>query len=198
MRAVTFERFGEVPGVREVRDPECPADGAIVRIQATGLCRSDWHAWLGHDDTVRLPHVPGHEMAGVVEDVGTDVRGWRVGDRVTAPFVNACGLCEECRAGHEEVCLDQRQPGFTHWGSFAEYMVVHRADVNLVGLPNSLLPSPERSSGAGLARHTVPSRIQGAVRPGQWIAVHGCGGVGLSAALHLPKAGTRPRNVIAD
>src|SRR3954462_15094154 len=120
MRAVVLETFGSVPELRDVPDPPCPPDGALMRVEATGLCRSDWHVLAGHDPTVVLPHVPGHEFAGVLAEVGRDVVGWRPGQRVTTPFVNACGRCRACRGGDHQVCEDQRQPGFTHRGSFAE------------------------------------------------------------------------------
>ena len=127
MRAVRYTEFGAEPEVVEVDRPTCPPRGAVVRVRATGLCRSDWHAWMGHDDTVSLPHVPGHEFAGDVVQLGEEVDGlgWKVGDRVTAPFICACGRCAECLSGNEQVCDAQEQPGFTYWGSFAEEVVVH-------------------------------------------------------------------------
>src|SRR6478609_2621667 len=125
------------PAVRAVPDPTCPAEGVVVRVMATGMCRSDWHAWAGHDE-ITFPHVPGHELAGVVAVVGAGVPRWRVGDRVTVPFVCGCGRCEHCRAGDAQVCPDQQQPGFTHWGSFAERVALHAADTNLVALPDEI------------------------------------------------------------
>jgi alcohol dehydrogenase len=138
MRAVLYTEFREPPAVREVTDPACPADGVVVRVEATGLCRSDWHGWQGHDPDIRVPHVPGHELAGVIAEVGPDVRRRRVGERVTVPFVCACGACGPCLAGDHQVCDAQFQPGFTHWGSFAELVALHRADINLVRLPDEL------------------------------------------------------------
>jgi alcohol dehydrogenase len=82
--------------------------------------------------------VPGHELAGVVAEVGEQVSRWRVGDRVTVPFVCGCGRCEWCLTGNAQVCPAQQQPGFTHWGSFAEYAALHDADTNLVGLPEQV------------------------------------------------------------
>jgi D-arabinose 1-dehydrogenase-like Zn-dependent alcohol dehydrogenase len=102
-----------------------------------GVCRSDWHAWKGHEP-VALPHIPGHELAGTVVEVGPAVRRWRPGDRVTVPFVCGCGACEYCRAGEAQVCPDQTQPGFSGPGSFAERVAIHAADVNLVALPDSV------------------------------------------------------------
>jgi alcohol dehydrogenase len=85
-----------------------------------------------------LPHVPGHEFAGEVVALGAGVSGWRAGDRVTAPFVYACGRCPCCLAGDHQICERQTQPGFTQWGSFAEYVTVDNAAVNLVRLPAEL------------------------------------------------------------
>ncbi len=92
MRAVVIETFGVLPTVRDVPEPACPDDGVVLRVTATGVCRSDWHAWQGHDSDVSLPHVPGHELAGVVVVVGPRVTRWSVGDAVTVPFVCACGV----------------------------------------------------------------------------------------------------------
>lgn len=97
MRAVVFERYEEPAEVREVADPVPAEHGVVVRVEATGLCRSDWHGWMGHDPDITLPHVPGHELAGTVEAVGARVTGWRPGDRVTVPFVCACGTCPPAR-----------------------------------------------------------------------------------------------------
>ena len=111
MRAIVFDRFGSRPRLSTVPDPVPPAHGAVIAVGATGVCRSAWHGWMGHDPGIVLPHVPGHEFAGVVSAVGTDVRRFRGGERVTAPFVNACGTCPECRAGDQQVCREQTQPG---------------------------------------------------------------------------------------
>src|SRR4051794_17018333 len=112
MRAVVYREHGALPAVTTWPDPECPADGVVVRVGATGVCRSDWHAWMGHDP-VSLPHVPGHELAGTVAAVGPAVRQWRVGDRVTVPFVCGCGRCGYCRAGGTQGCPPPTQPRLT-------------------------------------------------------------------------------------
>jgi alcohol dehydrogenase len=191
MRALLFERFGTVPEVREVPIPEPPAGAVVVQVEATGICRSDWHALAGHDPDVVLPHVPGHEFAGTVHALGAGVTGVEVGERVTAPFVYACGGCEPCRRGDQQVCLDQRQPGFTRWGSFAEYVVVERAAVNLVRLPEEVGFDTAAVLGCrfGTAFRAVTG--VGAVRAGEWVVVHGCGGVGLSAVMIAVAAGAR-------
>ncbi|WP_327250722.1 zinc-binding dehydrogenase [Streptomyces sp. NBC_01244] len=191
MRVVVFERYGEPGAVRIVADPVPPVGGVVVRVEATGLCRSDWHGWMGHDPDITLPHVPGHELAGVVEAVGPGVSNWRAGDRVTVPFVCACGSCAECAAGQHQVCARQTQPGFTHWGSFAEYVALEHADVNLVAVPGEL--SYDTAAGLGCRFATAFRAVvaQGRVAPGEWVAVHGCGGVGLSAVMIAVAAGAR-------
>lgn len=182
MRAVVYESFGGPLSVQTVADPEVPAGGALVRVEATGVCRSDWHGWQGHDSDIRaLPHVPGHELAGVVAGVGAGVTRWSVGDRVTVPFVNACGACSVCTEGNGQVCPSQRQPGFTHWGSFAELVAVHAADTNLVAVPETMSSVVAASLGCRFATAFRAVATVGAVRPGERVVVFGAGGVGLSA-----------------
>ncbi|WP_432119984.1 zinc-dependent alcohol dehydrogenase family protein [Streptomyces sp. bgisy032] len=191
MRAVVFERYGEAAEVREVADPEPAEHGVVVRVEATGLCRSDWHGWQGHDPDIVLPHVPGHELAGVVEAVGARVTGHRPGDRVTVPFICACGTCPSCAAGDHQVCERQTQPGFTHWGSFAQYVALDHADVNLVPLPEELSFATAASLGCRFATAYRAVVQQGRIAAGDWVAVHGCGGVGLSAVMIAAASGAR-------
>ncbi|HEV2005350.1 MAG TPA: zinc-dependent alcohol dehydrogenase family protein [Candidatus Limnocylindrales bacterium] len=191
MRAVVYNAFGTIPAVREVPDPELPPGGVVIRVEATGLCRSDWHGWRGHDPDIALPHVPGHELAGTIATVDSDVRGWAAGDRVTVPFVLACGTCEPCRAGDQQVCDDQLQPGFTQWGSFAELVAIPRAAINLVRLPNSVDFVTAASLGCRFATAYRAVLRQGRVRAGEWVAVLGCGGVGLSAVEIAVAAGAQ-------
>ncbi|MFG2053021.1 zinc-dependent alcohol dehydrogenase family protein [Micromonospora sp. NPDC048930] len=173
------------------RTPYRRPGGAVIRVEATGLCRSDWHGWQGHDPDIRPPHVPGHEFAGVVTAVGAGVRNWRPGDRVTAPFVCACGQCPACLAGDQQVCERQTQPGFTHWGSFAEYVAVQHVDVNLVRLPDELDYPTAAALGCRFATAFRAVVGQGRVAAGEWVAVHGCGGVGLSAVMIAAACGAR-------
>ena len=183
MRAVVISQYGVPPVVQEVPQPE-PADGAVVlKVEATGLCRSDWHGWTGHDPDIVLPHVPGHELAGTIAAVGAEVSGWQVGDRVTTPFICACGSCEQCREGNQQVCPRQEQPGFTYWGSFAEYVAVPYASVNLVRLPDDL--SFDTAAGLGCRFATSFRAIHQVARvaPGERVVIFGCGGVGLSAVM---------------
>ena len=191
MRAVRFGEFGGAPELVEVSVPACPPRGAVVRVHATGLCRSDWHAWMGHDDGIRLPHIPGHEFAGVVHEVGAEVTGWVVGDRVTAPFVYACGRCPECASGNGQVCDNQQQPGFTLPGSFAEYVVVVEAETNLIALPPGLEFVAAAALGCRFATAFRAVVTQGRAVANEWVAVHGCGGVGLSAIMIAVALGAR-------
>lgn len=167
-----------------------PADGVLVEVKATGMCRSDWHGWAGHED-IAFPHVPGHELAGVIVDVGSQVRRWKSGDRVTVPFVCGCGRCEWCRSGQAQVCPDQQQPGFTYWGSFAEYVALPAADVNLVSVPEHVDLTTAASLGCrfGTAYRALVGRAH--LREGEWVTIIGAGGVGLSAVMIARALGAR-------
>src|SRR5690554_2676341 len=191
MRAVVFDTFGGPLRVAKVPAPQCPPRGAVIRVEATGVCRSDWHGWQGHDDGVALPHVPGHELAGVIHQVGEKVRDWHPGQRVTVPFVCACGTCPACEAGEPQVCERQTQPGFTHFGSFAELVAIDHADLNLIELPESMSAVTAASLGCRFATAYRALHVHGRVEPGQWVAVLGCGGVGLSAVQIAVAAGAR-------
>jgi alcohol dehydrogenase len=190
MRAVTYPDYRQQPRVEEVPVPPCPPDGALVAVAATGVCRSDWHAWQG-GERVPLPHVPGHELAGTVVEVGPEVRDVEVGTRVTTPFVSGCGECETCREGDAQVCRRQTQPGFSHWGSFAEVVAVRHADVNIVTLPDDLDFVTAAGLGCRFATAYRAVRVHADAGDGRWLAVHGCGGVGLSAVMVAHAVGGR-------
>jgi alcohol dehydrogenase len=183
MRAALIETFNKPLIVRNVDEPACPPDGAVVSVRACGVCRSDWHAWTGADPDVAAPHVPGHEFAGVIEEVGRDCRRFKRGDRVTAPFILACGQCPDCIGGDPTVCNQQHVVGFSSWGAFAERIAVPRADFNLVHLPETI----DFTAAAGMGcRVTTSFRAvvdRARLQPGEWLAIHGAGGVGLSALL---------------
>lgn len=191
MRAMVLEVARARPEVRDVPEPVVPDGGVVVRVVATGLCRSDWHAWAGHDDDVAFPHVPGHELAGVVVELGSGVARWKVGDRVTVPFVAGCGTCEWCLAGDAQVCPDQQQPGFTYWGSFAEYVAVHAADTNLVRIPDEVDFATAASLGCRFATAYRALVGRARVAEGEWVTVVGAGGVGLSSVMIACALGAR-------
>jgi alcohol dehydrogenase len=191
MQAVYFEEFGGPVSIQELPDPEPLRDGVVIRVEASGLCLSDWHGWMGHDPDIHLPHVPGHELAGRVEAAGSAVTRWKRGDRVTLPFVCGCGACAQCASGNHQVCERPFQPGFTHWGSFAEYVAVGYAETNLVRIPENIDSVTAASLGCRFATAFRAVVDQGGIKQGQWLAVHGCGGVGLSAVMIGAALGAR-------
>lgn len=199
MKAAILEAFREPLVIQTVSDPE-PADhGAVLRVGANGICRSDWHCWSGHwPKLISLPHVLGHEMAGTVEAVGNSVTRLKVGDRVVVPFSGGDGSCPMCHGGHVNLCDSPVMPGFRSWGAFAEFVSVDHADLNVVPLPDQV----SFLAGAGMgcrymtAFHGIVTRAQ--VRPGEWVAVFGCGGVGLSAIEIATAAGAYVVGVDVD
>jgi alcohol dehydrogenase len=190
VKAVSYSAYRATPVLTDVPEPRCPPDGVVIEVGATGVCRSDWHAWQGHDP-VRLPHIPGHELAGTVARAGPVVARWQPGDRVTVPFACGCGRCAYCRAGDAQVCPQQTQPGFTLPGSFAERVAIHAADLNLVALPDEIGFVTAASLGCRFATAFRAVTVHGRPGPGDWLAVHGCGGVGLSATMIAASRGAR-------
>lgn len=191
MRALVLAAARATPEIKDVPEPTAPDGGVVVRVIATGLCRSDWHAWAGHDDGVAFPHVPGHEVAGEISEVGSGVTRWKVGDRVTVPFVAGCGTCAWCLAGDAQVCPDQEQPGFTYWGSFAESVAVHAADTNLVRIPAAVDYATAASLGCRFATAYRALVGRASVAEGEWVTVVGAGGVGLSSVMIARALGAR-------
>ncbi len=191
MRAVVVDAVRAQPEVREVPDPTAAASGVVVQVKATGMCRSDWHAWAGHEEEIVWPQVPGHELAGVIAQVGAEVGRWRVGDRVTVPFACGCGRCEWCRAGAAHVCPHQQQPGVDHWGSFAEYVALDAADTNLVAIPEGVAFPAAATLGCRFATAYRGLVSRARVTHGEWVTVVGAGGVGLSTVMIARALGAR-------
>ena len=183
MKAAIFEKFQGPIIIQNVTDPKPKNHGVIIKVKATGLCRSDWHGWMGHDSDIILPHVPGHELAGTVQAKGKNVQNFKIGDRVTVPFVCGCGACHQCNSGNHQVCDNQSQPGFTHWGSFAEYVSLDFADINLVKIPEDISYTTAATLGCRFITSYRAIVSQAQVTGGQYVVVHGCGGVGLSAIM---------------
>ncbi|MCP3733312.1 alcohol dehydrogenase catalytic domain-containing protein [Sphingomonas sp. RP10(2022)] len=197
MRAAVVEVLEKPLVVRNIPDPECPPDGAIVRIGANGICRTDWHLWTGdwtfRGLSIEPPFVLGHEFAGIVEEVGSEVGHWKKGDRVVYPMNLGCGDCAQCRNGHQHICDIGHTlvPGVSFWGAFAEYSMVRYADENFVRVPDSMSLLDAASLGC---RYMAAFRAvvdQANTRGGEWVAVHGCGGMGLSAIQIAAAVGAR-------
>jgi alcohol dehydrogenase len=191
MKAAIYEEFGTPLTIQNLPDPIPANDGVVIRVEANGICRSDWHGWQGHDPDITLPHVPGHELAGVVEEIGKNVQSWRPGDRITLPFCCGCGDCPQCRAEDHHICDHYFQPGFTAWGSFARYVAIRYADTNLVRLPHELDFVTAASLGCRFITAFRAIVDQGKVAAEEWVVIHGCGGVGLSAVMIAHALGAR-------
>jgi len=191
MKAAIYNRFNGVIEIKQVDDPVLTDEDAIIEVKASGICRSDWHGWKGHDPDISLPHVPGHEFSGIVKEVGNKVTSFQPGDRITAPFCCGCSTCPQCLQGNQHICDNHFQPGFTNWGSFAQYVRIKNADFNLIKLPSSI----DFVSAAGLgcrfitAFHGIVN--QGKIDPSMSVAIHGCGGVGLSAIMIAASYGAK-------
>ena len=192
MKAVQFEKFAGTLTVVDAAKPSAPADGVVIEVKAAGLCRSDWHAWQGHDpDITVFPHIPGHEFAGVVHQVGAEVSGLVVGDRVVFPFVCGCGQCSWCESGNAQVCPDQWQPGFSGPGTYAQFVAIPRADFNAVKLPAEVPFEVAASLGCRFATSYRAIKHVASVTQGESVAVFGCGGIGLAAVMVAASCGAQ-------
>ncbi len=189
MRAAVIRQYRADLSLQTVPDPICEADGVVVKVLACGICRSDWHGWVGEHAKVKPGAIPGHEYCGEVVQTGPLAR-WKVGDRIIAPFILACGECPECRSGQTTTCRAQRVPGFGEPGAYAEYVSVPHAH-NLTRLPDFLTPALAAGLGCRVttAYHALTGRA--GLQAGEWLAIHGTGGIGLSALLIGKALGAR-------
>ena len=183
MKALYYEKFEGPLEIREVPDPAMSEGSVVLKVLASGMCLSDWHGWKGHDPDITLPHVPGHELVGTIVEKGQQVDRFELGQRVTLPFVCGCGTCHTCNSGNPQVCPQQFQPGFTHWGSFAEFVEIKYANFNLVALPDSITSESAAILGCRFATSFRALVHIGQVKPQEYLVVFGCGGVGLSAVM---------------
>jgi alcohol dehydrogenase len=182
MRAAVLREFNAPLEIEERPVPEAPEDGVLLKVLACGVCRSDWHGWTGEHPRVKPGSVGGHEYCGEVVAAGPRATH-AVGDLLIAPFLLGCGHCTTCRSGAQHVCDDVLFPGLgTSDGAFAEYVAVPR-DHNLVRLPEGM--SPVTAAGLGCrvmtAWHALTDRAR--VTGGEWLAVHGSGGIGIATLI---------------
>lgn len=188
MKAAIYREFCGPIRVETVPRPTLPSeDGVIIQVQATGVCRSDWHGWKGHDGDIKahgLPFCPGHEVAGVIVQVGKKVRQFAPGDGVAIPFILSCGRCSSCAVRNRPtVCLEQEQPGFTMMGSYAEYLALPRADRNLRKLPPNVSFVQAAALGCRFTTAFRALKQQGRLKPKESVAILGVGGLGLSCIM---------------
>ena len=179
MKALVLEGIQKL-AVRDVPDAEPGALGALIRVKANGVCRSDWHAWIG-DIKRNYPMIIGHEMVGVVEEVMPGVTRFKKGDRVVVPFSGSDGTCDYCLKGFSHLCDNPLIPGKTYPGGYAEYVGIALADRNLVPLPDEISFTEGAALGCRFMTsfHGLVDRAE--VQAGEWVVVYGCGGIGLSA-----------------
>jgi propanol-preferring alcohol dehydrogenase len=179
MKALVLEGVKKL-SFQDVPEPKPTPGGAVIRVMANGVCRSDWHAWMG-DIPRTYPIVIGHEMAAVVEEVTPGVTRFKRGDRVVVPFSGSDGTCEYCLSGKPHLCDAMDVPGRSYWGGYGEYVSVPRADRNLVPLPDEVSFRDGAALGCRFMTsfHGLVDRAQ--VNVGEWVVVYGCGGIGLSA-----------------
>jgi D-arabinose 1-dehydrogenase-like Zn-dependent alcohol dehydrogenase len=190
MKAMVMEAVGKPMEVKEMPQPTCRPNGAIVRVEGSGICRSDWHVWQGDWTWLgfaqRLPTVLGHEFAGVIEEVGPEVKNLKAGDRVVVPLSQGCGVCEDCRTGHSNMCA--KAPGM---GGYARYARLNNADYNAVPLPEKVDFVEAASMGCRFVTAFHGILDQGQVKADESVVVYGCGGVGLSAIQIASALGAR-------
>ncbi|WP_266081437.1 zinc-dependent alcohol dehydrogenase family protein [Haladaptatus caseinilyticus] len=193
MRAAVLEEYQEPLAIKDVDSPDPAVEGAVIEVEACGICRSDWHGWQGDWDWLGIKpptgQILGHEPAGKVIEVGDEVENIKVGDRVAVPFNIGDGTCHQCRTGHGNTCQNVMPLGFAEpvQGAFAEQLHIPTADHNAVRLPEGV--SSVDMAGLGCrfmtSFHALAHRAD--VEAGDWVAIHGCGGVGLSA-VHIADA----------
>lgn len=190
MRAAVVTALGDPLQIRDVERPDPGAGEILVQMQASGVCHTDLHAADG-DWPVKPtpPFIPGHEGVGIVAGVGAGVASVKEGDRVGVPWLySACGHCENCVGGWETLCASQRNTGYSVNGGFADYVL---ADPNYVGhLPAGLdfgAAAPVMCAGVTVYKGLKET----GVRPGQWVAVSGIGGLGHMAVQYAKVMGMR-------
>ena len=191
MKASVLHKFGTPPTFEKIADPVCGPNSVVIELKACGVCRSDYHAWLGSDPDVKLPHIMGHELAGIIAETGSGIKRFAVGDYVTVPFILGCGICSDCQTGNSTICDNQETIGFTVSGGFAQFVEIYFADFNLVRLPCSLGFETAAAMGCRVTTAFRALTDRACLLPGEWLAVYGCGGIGTSAILIAKALGAK-------
>ena len=178
MKAARFYEVGKPLRIDKIPVPRLGPGDVLVEIKACGICGSDIHiVYEGVTPTAYTPIALGHEPSGVIFGIGSEVKDWKIGDRVTInPFLN-CGQCINCFSGNSQVCLSRRVIGIHTEGGLAEFLKVPAK--NLVLLPENI---PFDQGGiivdaVATPFHAVTNR--GGLKAGEKVAVFGCGGLGV-------------------
>ncbi|MFB6211291.1 MAG: alcohol dehydrogenase catalytic domain-containing protein [Halobacteriales archaeon] len=204
MRAAVLEAHGEPLSIEDVSEPQLAPHGVIVSVEACGICRSDWHAWQGHHswvgDRVDPGQILGHEPAGRVVEVGEQVSSLTAGDFVAIPFNLGDGTCPHCRRGRTNYCENLSGLGFSMavQGAWAEQVHVPYAEHNAIRLPDGVAAADVAALGCRFMTAYNGLEHRADLGAGDWVAVHGCGGVGLSAIHVVDALGGRPIAVDID
>ncbi|TAM59827.1 alcohol dehydrogenase [bacterium] len=178
MRAMVLESFGAPLQLRELPDPVPGPGEALVRVQACGVCASDLKLVSGALAGTPLPHVPGHEIAGVVAALGPGVSSPRVGERVACYFYLSCGQCRNCRAGRGTVCLASAgRIGFELDGGLAELVRVPAA--LCLPVPEAVIPEAAAVAMDAIATPYHALVTRGRLAAAETVAIVGVGGLGL-------------------
>jgi len=188
MKAAVFHGPNQPLKIENVDMPTIEPNEILVKIAACGVCNTDLH-YIDHGVPTfkQPPMILGHEPSGIVEEVGAEVKNFKVRDRVLIPPVFSCGYCDNCRLGRENICFNMLMLGNHIDGAYAEYTKAPAKDCQ--HLPEDL-PLEESSiiaDAISTPYHAVKNRAQ--VRPGDSVVVFGCGGVGINIVQTAVAAG---------
>ncbi|MGQ0847114.1 MAG: alcohol dehydrogenase catalytic domain-containing protein [Sporichthyaceae bacterium] len=186
MRAIQMTDFRKPFEITDIPDPQCGERDVVIKVEACGVCRTEWHLWNGDWAWIgfqaELPHTPGHEVAGKVVEVGSGIKKVKVGDNITVPWHWSCGDCHSCNRGITNTCENVGFAGFGGYtGAYAEYFRVPNGDTNVIALPDSIGPldASVMSCRYMAAFGAVVRKAQ--IKAGEWLVVMGAGGQGLAS-----------------